>query len=143
MLQADERADAVVDVHDVVADLEVAQIGEEDAGRRAAACLLGGAALLLEDIGLGVDHEAAFGQAEAAGEVADRHEQRGLVRVFGRCGGHRNHVIVARQFEHALCPARRRRHEHRLLAGVLAALQLRDEVLHAAAESGTGWQRTC
>jgi hypothetical protein len=37
LLQADEHADAVVDVDDEVADLEIAKIGEKRLGRRAAA----------------------------------------------------------------------------------------------------------
>ena len=68
LLQTDEHADAVVHVHDVVADLEVAQIREK---RFAGSAPLGSASFLLEDIRLGVDLEASVGKAEAAGERAD------------------------------------------------------------------------
>jgi hypothetical protein len=49
LLQAHEDADAVVDVDDQVADLQVAEVGEEGAGRGPA--LLVGLTLLVEDVG--------------------------------------------------------------------------------------------
>ena len=64
LLQADEHADAVVDVDDEIADLEIAQIREKRLGRRAPP--LGRAPLFLEDVGFGVDLQAGVGQAEAA-----------------------------------------------------------------------------
>ena len=54
-LQADEHADAVVDVHDEVVDLQVAEVREERA-RRGAPPLVR-LALFLEDVGLGPELE--------------------------------------------------------------------------------------
>ena len=64
LFQADEFADAVVDVDDQIADLEVAQIGQEGLGEIAP--LLGRTALLLEHVGLGVDLQRTVGKPEAA-----------------------------------------------------------------------------
>ena len=49
LLEADESADAVVDVHDVVAHFEIAEIRHERSRRRSAALV--GPALFLESIG--------------------------------------------------------------------------------------------
>ena len=51
LLQADEPADAVVDVDDEIADLEVAEVGQERASRRRRRSC--DAAFLFEQIGLG------------------------------------------------------------------------------------------
>ena len=48
LLQADELADAVVDVDDEIADLQIAQVGEERPGQIAA--LFRSAALFVEDV---------------------------------------------------------------------------------------------
>ena len=58
--EADEAADAVVDVDDEVADLQVAEVGQERAGRRLAALV--DLALLLEDVGLGPELELGLGR---------------------------------------------------------------------------------
>ncbi len=113
LLEADEHADAIVDVHDVVADLEVAQIRQEGLGRRAAA--LGSSALLLEDVRLGVDLEAGVGEAESARQRANRDEHGGIVRVLGALHRNREDVVLLQHFDRTLGAARRRRHEqHRL-----------------------------
>ena len=57
LLEADELADAVIDVDDQIADLEIAQVGEERGGRRALLACAGLAPLFVEDIGFGVDLE--------------------------------------------------------------------------------------
>ena len=53
-LQPDEDADAVIHVHDVMAHLQIAQVGQEGAGGRRA----GGAARLGEQVRLGMDPQA-------------------------------------------------------------------------------------
>ena len=65
-LQADEHADAVIDVDDEVADLQVAEVGEERRASRERAALVD-LALLLEDVGLGPELERGVGQPEARG----------------------------------------------------------------------------
>ena len=66
-LQAPEEADAVVAVDDRVAELQVAQVGEERLGGPAARDRR--APLLAEDLALGVDREARLAQAEAGGDL--------------------------------------------------------------------------
>ena len=58
LLEADELADAVIDVDDQIADLEIAQVGEERGGRRSLLAGAGLAPLFVEDVGLGVNLEA-------------------------------------------------------------------------------------
>ena len=55
LLEADELADAVIDVNDQIADLEVAQVGEECGRHRSLLAGAGLAPLFVEDVGLGVD----------------------------------------------------------------------------------------
>ena len=81
LLQPDELADAVIDVDDQIADLQIAQIREERLRRGSPP--LGRAALLLEDVGFGVDLQPGVGQAEAARQAADRDQHRGVARVLG------------------------------------------------------------
>ena len=57
LLEADELADAVIDVNDQVADLEVAQVGEEGRRQRARALAAAFAPFLFEDVGFDVDLE--------------------------------------------------------------------------------------
>ena len=141
LLQADERADAVIDVDDEIADLQIAQVGEERLGRRPAA--LRRAALLFEDIGLGVDLQAGVGQPEAARQRADRDQHRGVARVLGAIDRHREDVVFLEQLDRPLGAARRRGDEQRRLAARRAACRI------SATQSATrpwnssaGWQRT-
>ena len=60
LLETNELADAVVDVHDEIADLQIAKVREE--GLREVA-LFRRAAFLLEDVGLGIDLERRFALA--------------------------------------------------------------------------------
>ncbi len=64
LLEADELADAVIDVDDQIVDLEVAQVGEEGGGRRSLLAGAGLAALFVEDIGFGVDQKSRVLRAE-------------------------------------------------------------------------------
>ena len=116
LLQADEHADAVVDVDDEVADLEVAQVGEKRLRRRPAP--LGRAALFLEDVGFGVDLQAGVRQTEPARQRADRDEHRGVPRVLGALDRDREDVVFLEQLDRPLGAARRRGDKQRRLAGV-------------------------
>jgi hypothetical protein len=64
---------------DEVADLEIAQVGEERLGRRAPP--FGGAAFFLEDVGLGVNLETGVRQAEAARQRADSARSTGTAKT--------------------------------------------------------------
>ena len=55
LLEADELADAVIDVDDQIVDLEIAQVGEERGGGRSLLARAGLAPLFIEDIGFGVN----------------------------------------------------------------------------------------
>ncbi len=69
LLEPDKRADAVVDVHDVVADLQIAQVGEERLAGRPSS-LFGRAPVLVEDVGLRVNRQRRGRQAESARQPA-------------------------------------------------------------------------
>ena len=135
LLQPDEDADAVVDVHDEVADFEIAQIGEERARGRPAS-LLRPAALLFEDVGLGVYRQLAVRQAETAGQVPDGDEQRREVRVLGAIGRRGDDLVVACELDHPLGASGGGRHEDRLFAVAATLPQRVDEVLDTSLELG-------
>ena len=73
-LQADELTDAVIDVHDQIADLQIAKVGEK--GLREIAPLLGRVTFFLEDVRLGVDLQGRVRQPEAARQRTDGDEHR-------------------------------------------------------------------
>ena len=132
LLQADEVADAMVDVHHEVADLEVAQVGQERACRGTPA--LGRVPLLFEDVRLGVEHEPAGRQPEPARQPAEADQQRRRMSVLRAVEGRRNHAVLTRDLQHAFRAAGRlREKEHRLLA-LTGRTNLRHPVLHAAPE---------
>jgi hypothetical protein len=134
LLQADELADAVVDVDDEIAHLQVAQVREE--GRRGGFLARRAAPLpiVVEEIGLGVDGDAAAGEADAVREAADRDEHgAGAQRARAR-RRFRAHVVVLEHLERALGAAGRVGHEDHGVAGVAAFAQLGDPVGDAAAE---------
>ena len=136
LLQADEPADAVVDVHDEVADLQVAKIGDEGSRRRAAALV--GAALLLEQVGFGEELEAGCGQVKPLGELAGGDEHGGVREVVGLADGAGAHVVIGEQLERALGAAGRGRHEHRQVAAIARLANFLDPVADPAAVFQTG-----
>ena len=69
-LQPDEHADPVVDVDDEVADLEVAEVGEERARRGSPALV--NLPLFLEDVGLGPELQRGVRQPEARATAGRR-----------------------------------------------------------------------
>ena len=74
-LQADEHADAVIDVDDEIADLQIAEVGEERARRR----LAGARGPCRSSSKTSVSAQSCrlrVRQAEAAGQVADADEHR-------------------------------------------------------------------
>ena len=132
LLQADEHADAVVDVDDEVANLEIAQIGQKCLRRRPPA--FGRAALFFEDVVLGVDLQARGGQPEPTRQTADRHQHSGVARVFRALDGNREDAVLLQQFDRALGAPRRRRDKQRRRAFIAAPADLGDPVGNAAVE---------
>ncbi len=103
-LEADEVPDAVVDMDDEVAGLEVAEVGQERARRRLAALV--NLAFFLEDVGLGPELELGFRQAEAAAQMADADEHGRGVRVLGTLHRHGEDLVVGEELNRALGAAR-------------------------------------
>src|SRR5262245_47864200 len=73
-----ELAYAMVDVYDVIADFQVAEIGEEGGGARPLRFRrpFGAVNRLVEDVAFGVNVEGRLRQGEAGGEVADDDARR-------------------------------------------------------------------
>jgi hypothetical protein len=55
LLERDELPDAVIDVNDVIADLQVAQVRQKGRGERALSIAARAPAVFFEDVSLGVD----------------------------------------------------------------------------------------
>ena len=100
LLESDEHADAVVDVNDEVADLQIAQIRKECLGRRATP--FGRASLLFEDVGFRIDLQAGVGKTEAARQRSDRDEHHRVARVFGALHRNGEDVVLLQQLDRAL-----------------------------------------
>ena len=108
-LESGEAADAVIDVDDEVADLQVAQVGEEGFGGRRPS--LWRAALFLEDVGFRIDLESSIGQPKAARKVANRDEYGGVLSVLCAIDGNREDFVLLEQPRSCARrgPSRRRR----------------------------------
>ena len=81
-LQTDEAADAVVDVDDEIAALEIAEVRQERASDRFPPPLLG-EAFFFEHVAFGVELERRLGQPEALTQVPGR-DQDGDARFRTR-----------------------------------------------------------
>jgi hypothetical protein len=101
LFEADEHADAVIHVHDQVAYLQVAEVGEERAAHGATPLV--NLPLLLENVRLRIQLEQAVGQTEAAREIAGGDEHRCGVRVFCAVDWQREDLVFLQQLE---CPLR-------------------------------------
>ena len=130
--QADEQADAVVDVDDEVAGLQIAEVREERPGGRAAALV--DLALFLEDVGLGPELQLRLRQAEAAAQMTDADQHRGGMAIVRALDRHREDVVVGEQLDRPLGAAGGMRDEDHRVAALAAAADLVDPVGHAAGE---------
>ena len=131
-LQADEHADAVIDVDDEIADLQVTEIGEERGGRGAPALV--NLPVLFEDVGLRPELETGLGQPEAAREVTGPDQHAGPVGVFGALDRHGEDVVVGEHFDGSLGAARGVGDEKDGVAALATATDFRGPILHAAVE---------
>ena len=132
LLQTDELADAVIDVHDEVAHLQVAQVREKRLGRRAPA--LRRAPVFFEDVGLGVDVERRVRQAEAAGQPADRNQHRRIAGIVGALDRHREQVVLLQQLDRSLGAACRGGDKQRRLVLFAVAADLGHPIRHPATQ---------
>ncbi len=131
-LEADEQPDAVIDVDDEVAGLQIAEIGKERAGGGLAAFV--DLALFLEDVGLGPELKLRIRQTEPAAQMTDADQHGGGVRLFAALDRHGEDLVVGEQFDRPLRSTRRVRDEHERLAAFASALDLFDPVLQATAK---------
>ena len=136
LLQADEDADPVLHVHDEIADLEIAQVGEERLGDGSP--LVGRAAVFVENIGFGEELEAGLREAKSSRQVAQGHEHRGVARIVGAVGLNGQDVVVLEQLDRALGPAGRGRDEQHRFAGLAQLPDFGDEVGDAAVQLDGG-----
>ena len=118
LLEPDEDPDPVVDVHDPIARLQIAKIGEKRLGRAGPA--LPHPALFVEDVRLGEDLQAGVRQPEPAGELARRHQQGGAAGLVGVVDGDGGEVVVGEQLDDPLGPAGGPRDEERGVAPLAA-----------------------
>ena len=130
LLQADEPADAVIDVDDEVADLQIAEIGDEGSRRGSPSFVR--PALLFEQVGLGENLQAGSWEVESLGELAGRDEHRGVFEIVGRADRAAAHLVLVQQFERSLGAAGRGRHEDRDVAAVARLANLVDPVANPA-----------
>ena len=107
---------------DEVADLEIAEVGEERLRGGPAPFVRG--ALLVEDVGLGPELERGIGQPEALRQAADGHQDRAGVRVFTAIDRRGRHLVVGQHLDDPLGPAGGQRHEHDRLTGRTRLAQL-------------------
>ena len=128
-LQANEDADAVVDVDDGIADLQIAEIRQK--GFRGRPSALGRAPLLLEDVGFGVNLEARVGQPETARQASQRDEHGRVPRVLSSLDRRCKHFVFFEQLDRPLGASRGRRDEQNRLARVAQPADLGNPVRYA------------
>ena len=91
----------VIHVDDQVADLEIAQVGQERLRGRPPA--LGDATLFFEDVGFRVDLQTGVREPEAARHVADGDEHRGVPCVLRALDRDGKHIVLLEELD---CPLR-------------------------------------
>ena len=146
LLEADELADAVIDVDDEVADLEIAQVGEERRRQPSASGALGRARRSSSKTSrLGVDlqrrRRAAGSRATASPSATSTAPSRCVARR--PTPGTRADVVVAQQFDGALGAAVRAGDEQDGVAALARLPDVGDPVGDAAVElRAAGWHAT-
>ena len=87
-------------MYDEVADLQVAEVGQERARGRSAALVRD--ALLIEDVGLGPELQRGIGQPEAFRQMTDRDEHSGRVCVFAAIDERGGNLVVGEELDNAV-----------------------------------------
>ena len=134
LLEADEHADAVVDMHDEIAHFQVAQIGEERLGGGPFPVL---AALFLENVCLGIELQRRIREAEAAREVAGGHQHCRVPGIVGPIDRDGEEVVFLQQLDRPLRPSAGGRDEEDRLAFLPQSLDVGHPVRHATMEFDT------
>ncbi len=129
--RADEAADPVVDMDDEIANLQIAEVGQERSAGGPPPLLVD-AAFLLEQIGLGEERDVRLRQVEAARQAAGRDEHCRLAQVVGQRDRARANPVVGEELDRAFGAARGRRDEHHLIAARLRLPNLLHPVADAA-----------
>ena len=141
-LQADEPADAVVDVDDEIADLQVAEVGDERARRRTCGARARAAPPRR-------DRVSAKSRRRAAGRWKPRESWPVVTSTAARSRSSasapsaRADVVVGEQLDRALGAARRGRDEHDGLAVLARLADLVDPVADAAVILDDGSTEMC
>ena len=136
LLQTDELADAMVDVDDEIAHLEVAKVREKRLGE--ALPLVGRTTLLFEDIGLGIDLKRRLREPEPAGERADGHQHRCGMRILDALDEHGDDVVLPQDFHGPLGAAVAVGDKENRVAPLARRADLGDPVVDPAAELHRG-----
>ena len=136
LLEPDELADAVIDVDDEVADLEIAKVGKKRLrdGAMAVAAPLDLRALFLEDVRLGDDLQLRRGKPEAFRELADGDEDGDVQQLVGAVHQHAAQVVFGEQLDRALGAAFGAGDEQHGVAALAHAAHFGDPFLNAAAK---------
>ncbi len=103
-LEADEDADPVIDMHDHIARLEIAQVRQERLcdGSMSISLALDFGAVFFENIRLGDDLQLGAGEPEALGELADRDVHRDVEQLIRAVDEHASQLVFAEEFRRPL-----------------------------------------
>ena len=135
LLESCEDPDAVVDVYDRIADLQIAKIGQKRSRDRAPAFMR--SALLVEDVGLGVELQRRIREAEAARELASRYHNGAWPCLLAALDKRGWQLVVHRQLDDPLGAPRRRGNDH----GGIAPFERTACVRHPVAKSAPEFHR--
>ena len=135
LAQSYERANAVLDVDDVIADLQVAEIRQKRPRNRP---LPPDPVLLLEQIRLRVDLERGVGQSESSRERSGHHQHGRRMRVRSAIERHADQPVLGEQLDDPFGSPIRGRHEELRIAALAAAPHFGDPVAEPAMELNGG-----
>src|SRR5262245_6976205 len=126
-----ELAYAMVDVYDVIADFQVAEIGEEGGGARPLRFRrpFGAVNRLIEDVAFGVKVEGRLRQGEAGGEVADDDARRA------------QRVILVERLADAVGDATAGQNDDSLIAGCRLPFEFGGEIAETSMPTAHGARR--
>ena len=135
LFETDKLRDAVIDMNDEIAGLQIPQIRQECCGQRPLARGRRRAPpLFLEDVGLGVHAERRVGQPESTREQPFGDDNGALDTLVRGRREQRAQLVVVQQFHRSLGTPVRARHEKNPVAAVARLANVHDPIRNAAAE---------